>query len=129
VTKEIKVLVLDDEAIVCERLKEFFEAKDLLVETFTNSATAIERMKETNFDVVVTDMKMPGPTGMDVLQFIKNNRPSTQVIIISAYSLADKFREAEAMGVYEYVTKPFQLSNLYNLVVKAAKRAKKQKIS
>jgi DNA-binding NtrC family response regulator len=129
VAKEIEVLVLDDESIVCERLKEFFEAKDLLVETFTNSEMAIERMKAKGFDVVVTDMKMPGPTGMDVLQFIKNNRPSTQVIIISAYSLAEKFREAEAIGAYEYVTKPFQLSNLYNLVVKAAKRAKKQKTS
>jgi DNA-binding NtrC family response regulator len=128
VAKEIEVLVLDDEAIVCERLKDYFETKDLLVETFTNSAKAIERLKEKGFDVVVTDMKMPGPTGMDVLEFIKQNRPSTQVIIISAFSLADKFREAEAMGAYEYVTKPFQLSNLYNLVVKAAKRAKKQKI-
>jgi len=129
VAKEIEVLVLDDEAIVCERLKDFFEAKDLIVEAFTESEKAIERMKKKNFDVVVTDMKMPGRTGMDVLQFIKDNHPSTQVIIISAYSLIDKFRDAEAMGVYEYVTKPFQLSNIYNLVVKAAKRAKKQKIS
>jgi DNA-binding NtrC family response regulator len=129
VTKEIEVLVLDDEAIVCERLKEFFGAKGLFVEAFTESEKAIARLKEKNFDVVVTDMKMPGPTGMDVLQFIKDNHPSTQVIIISAYSLIDKFREAEAMGVYEYVTKPFQLSNIYNLVVKASKRAKKQKIS
>lgn len=126
--KEIEVLVLDDESIVCERLKEFFEAKNLLVEVFTESQKAIERMKEKKFDVVVTDMKMPGPTGMDVLQFLKDNQPSTQVIIISAYSLIDKFREAEAMGAYEYVTKPFQLLNIYNLVVKAAKRAKKQKI-
>jgi DNA-binding NtrC family response regulator len=129
VAKEIEVLVLDDEAIVCERLKDHFETKDLLVETFTDSEKAIERLKEKDFDVVVTDMKMPGPSGMDVLEFIKQNQPSTQVIIISAFSLADKFREAEAMGAYEYVTKPFQLSNLYNLVIKASKRAKKQKIS
>lgn len=124
--KNIEVLVLDDEAIVCERLKKFLEDKGLTVEAFTESARAVARLREKKFDVVVTDMKMPGPTGMDVLKFIKGEQPSTQAIVITAYGAIENFRETEALGAFEYVTKPFQIANIYNLIVKAAKRAKKE---
>lgn len=125
--KNIEVLVLDDEAIVCERLKEFLEGKGLQVEAFTESARAVARLREKKFDVVVTDMKMPGPTGMDVLKFIKEEQPSTQAIVITAYGAIESFRDTEALGAFEYVTKPFQIANIYNLILKAAKRAKKEK--
>lgn len=124
VDKKITVLVLDDESIVCDRLKDFLEPKDISVETFTESDKAIERLKETAFDVVVTDMKMPGSSGMDVLRIVKETQPATQVIIISAYSVIGKLREAEALGSYHYLTKPFQLSALHALIKKAAKHAK-----
>jgi DNA-binding NtrC family response regulator len=127
VGKNIEVLVLDDEAIVCERLKEFLEGKGLQVEAFTESAGAVARLREKKFDVVVTDMKMPGPTGMDVLKFIKEEQPSTQAIVITAYGAIESFRDTEALGAFEYVTKPFQIANIYNLILKAAKRAKKEK--
>jgi DNA-binding NtrC family response regulator len=126
VGKDIEVLVLDDEAIVCERLKEFLEGKGLQVEAFTESAKAVARLREKRFNVVVTDMKMPGPTGMDVLKFIKEEQPSTQAIVITAYGAIESFRDTEALGAFEYVTKPFQIANIYNLILKAAKRAKKE---
>jgi DNA-binding NtrC family response regulator len=125
VGRNIEVLVLDDEAIVCERLKEFLDGKGLKVETFTESARAVARLREKKFDVVVTDMKMPGPTGMDVLKFIKGEQPSTQAIVITGYGAIESFRETEALGAYDYVTKPFKVADIYNLIVKAAKHAKK----
>src|SRR4030042_4291433 len=125
-SKNIEVLVLDDEAIVCERLKEFLEAKGLKVEVFTESARAVARLREKKFDVVVTEMKMPGPTGIDVLKFIKGEQPSTQAIVITAYGALESFRKTEALGAYDYVTKPFKVADVYNLIVKAAKRAKKE---
>ena len=118
--------MIDDEEIVCERLRDFLTAKGLDVEAFTESEKAVTRMKEKTFDVVITDLKMDGPTGVDVLRFIQDTQPSTMGILITAYGQIEKVREAEVFGAFEVVHKPFQLSDIYKLVLKAAKRAKKQ---
>lgn len=123
--KNIKVMVLDDEPVVCERLKEFLDAKELDVETFTDSQKAIDRLKEEPFDVVVTDLKMAGHTGMDVLRFIRDERPATQVILITAYGQLEVFHEAQVLGAYEVVNKPFKMADIHKLVKKAAKRKRK----
>jgi DNA-binding NtrC family response regulator len=121
--KNIKVLVLDDEEIVCERLKEFLEEKGIEVEAFTDSQKAISRMEEEKFNVVVTDLKMAGPTGMDVLRFIRDKLPSTKGILITAYGMMEQYREAQLLDAFEIVHKPFQMAELYKLIKKAAKRA------
>jgi len=126
VDKPIEVLVIDDEAIVCDRLKEFLVGKGLRVETFTESDQGIARMKEKTFDVVVTDLKMSGPTGMDVLRLIRETQPTTLGILITAYGQFEAVREAEVLDAFEVVHKPFQLSEIHKLILKAAKRAKKR---
>jgi DNA-binding NtrC family response regulator len=122
---QFEVMVVDDEAIVCERLKECFEKNDLLVETFTTSQAAVERLAQKYFDVVVTDLKMKGPNGLDVLQLVRQKEQGTQVIIITAYSSIEAAREAEFSGVFELVDKPFQMDVLTKLVKKAPGKARK----
>ncbi len=122
---EAEVLIIDDESIVCERLKEFLESKSLYVETFTDSEKAIERLNEKQFDVVVTDYKMAGKTGMDVLLSVKENSPETQVIMITAYATIEKIRGAETVGVFEFINKPFKMSSMYKLITRAAKITRK----
>ncbi len=122
----LEVLVIDDEAIVCDRLKEFLTGKGLHVEAFTESEKAIARMQEKTFDVVVTDLKMSGPSGMDVLRLIQETQPAMVGILITAYGQFERVREAEALGAFEVVHKPFQLSEIHKLILKAAKRAKKR---
>ena len=123
--ESVEVMVLDDEAIVGERLKDFLEDKGLAVEAFTDSQQAIERIKEKTFDVVVSDYKMEGPTGFDVLRFINEQSPQTQVIIISAYATIERLRESQALTAFEFVNKPFQMNDLYKIVSKAARRKRK----
>jgi DNA-binding NtrC family response regulator len=118
--------VIDDEAIVCDRLKEFLTGKGLHVEAFTESEKAVARMQEKTFDVVVTDLKMSGPSGMDVLRLIRETQPSTVGILITAYGQFEKVREAEALDAAEVIHKPFQLSEIHASVLKAAKRARKR---
>lgn len=121
----VEVLVLDDEAIVCERLKSQLEKSDFNVETFTDSQMALDRLTEKTFDVVVTDLKMEGPTGLDVLHFVRDHSRGTQVIIITGYASMEAAREADYTGVYEFIQKPFRLDKMAGMVKKAAKKAVK----
>jgi len=121
-----QVLVLDDEDVVCDRLKEHLEKRDFEVETFLDSQTAIDRLAEKTFDVVITDMKMEGPTGLDVLHFIRRQSPATQVIIITGYGSIETIREAEYGGAFEFINKPFTASAIEALTRKAAKKARRQ---
>lgn len=123
---DIDVLILDDEPIVCERLKEYMEKKGVSVETFTESSKALERIGEKNFDVIVTDFKMEGPTGIDVLVTVKKSASPAEVIIITGYGSSDTYREAEAVGAFSFVFKPFRMEEIYKLVMKAAKKARKR---
>ncbi len=125
--KAIEALLIDDEAIVCDRLKEFLSSKGVNVEAFTESERALARMKEKTFDVVITDLKMNGPTGLDILQYIREAQPSTEGILITAYGMIESVHEAKMLEAFEVVHKPFQLAEIHKLVVKAAKRARKNR--
>ena len=120
---DIDVMVLDDEPTVCERLKDFFEKDGMKVETFTESSKAVERLAQQRFHVVVTDLKMKGPTGIDVLVAVKNQNLPTEVIVITGYRTMDATRAAECVGAYAFLDKPFRLEQLRDLVKKAAKKA------
>ena len=124
--RSAEVLVLDDEEIVCTRVEEYLEKKGFSVETFMDSQEALNRLAEKNFDVVVTDLKMNGPTGLDVLRYVQNNSPTTEVIIITAYASIEVAKEAEIVGSFGVVCKPFQLQEVHRLVKQAAKKAMKQ---
>jgi DNA-binding NtrC family response regulator len=120
---DIEVMVLDDEPTVCERLKDFLEKNGMKVETFTESSTAVERLVHKRFQVVVTDLKMKGPTGIDVLVEVKRQNLPTEVIVITGYRTMDATRAAECVGAYAFLDKPFRLEQLRDLVKKAAKKA------
>lgn len=121
--KDKLVMVLDDESLVGERLKPALEKQGFTVEVFTESQKALDRLKEKSFHVVVTDLKMKGPDGLDVLGFVKRHRPGCQVVLITGYGSFEQARQAEAVGVFEFVCKPFKLGELCKLVAKAAKKA------
>jgi len=121
--RNARVMVIDDEEIVCRRLRERLEREGLEVETFTESARAVDRLAEASFEVVVTDLKMKAPDGLDVLHHVRRTSPSTQVIIVTGYATIESSREAEYGGVYGFVSKPFRLDEVASMVKKAAKKA------
>jgi DNA-binding NtrC family response regulator len=121
----IEVLVLDDEAIVGERLKDHLEKKDYLVETFTESKKALDRLAEKEFDVVITDLKMEAPGGLEVLRHVRDHTEGTQVIMITGFGSMEAVREAEFSGVFEFVHKPFSAKDLEAATKKAATKARR----
>jgi DNA-binding NtrC family response regulator len=121
VKKDLFVMVLDDEPIVGERLKPVLEKRGFQVETFTESQKALERLREKKFHVLVTDLKMSGPSGMDILRYLKDHQCETQAIVITGYATIERAREAQYLNA-EFVTKPFKLEQMVKLVAKAAKK-------
>lgn len=121
--KDISVMVLDDEPIVGERLQPVLEKEGFQVEVFTDSQKALKRLEEKNFQILVTDLKMSGPTGMDVLKYLKDHKRDTETIMITGYATIERAREAEILNA-KFVTKPFKLDQIVKLVNKAAKKFK-----
>jgi two-component system C4-dicarboxylate transport response regulator DctD len=122
---ETRVMVVDDEKIVCDRLRDHLEKSDFRVTSFTDSRQALAALDEGHFHVVVTDLRMAGPSGLDVLLNVRQRGHPTQVIIITGYGSIEAAREAEAVGAYDFVCKPFELKDLTKKVKKAAKRARR----
>ena len=118
--KQIEILVLDDEEIVCARLKPALEKEGYRVQTFTDSRKARECLETRSFDVVVTDLKMAEIDGMQLFQYIKDKWPSTKVIIISGFATVEVTREAFQAGVSDVIAKPFKISQLKALIKRVA---------
>ncbi len=123
---KIEVLVLDDEAIVGERLKDHLERHNMVVETFTKPQEAIVRMREKTFDVIVTDIRMEGIDGIDILAAVKQSPLPSEVILITGYGSFETLRAAEAIGTFDYVNKPFKLEEIQKKIEKAAAKARKR---
>lgn len=115
-----RILILDDERIVCDRLRLALEKLGFVVETYTEGTKAVARLAEQRFDILVTDLKMPGICGMDIVTFARGNCPSTKVIVITGFATTDTAEQALAQGAVEFIPKPFKMSYLRDLIVRLA---------
>lgn len=122
--EKTRVLVLDDEPIVCKRLKPALEKGGFEVETFTRSAKAVERVEAQTFDIVITDLKMEGVDGIQFLTKVKEQSPTTEVIVITGFATMDTAKESYQKGVFDFIAKPFKLAAILDVVKKAEQRIK-----
>jgi len=113
-----KVIVLDDEPIVCERLRPALEKIGFYVETYNDSQKVIDRFSEEKFDVVVTDLKMRKPDGLEVMEYLREHSPSTKVIIITGFATVDTARQAIKGGAVDFIAKPFKIRELCDLILR-----------
>lgn len=114
-----RLLVVDDEAIVGKRLSQVFSKIGFEVETYTESPAAMAAMATKPFDVVVTDLKMDGMDGMEVLRRVRALNPKTQVIIITGYASPETADLAKEEGVFKFLAKPFRLDELKQVIFRA----------
>ena len=110
----MKLLIVDDEIEICEFLKSFFEERDYEVVTATSGTEAIEMVEKMKPSVVLLDIKMPGMSGIQALEAIKQKFPRTKVIMVTAIETRDKIEECLRLGADNYITKPLSLEYLEN---------------
>ena len=115
----IEILVIDDEQIVGERLKASLEKDGYALETYTDPVTALDRIKEKVFDVVVTDIRMDNLDGIKVLEEVRKMSHRTKVIIITGYATLEIAREALTKGAFDFIAKPFKLKEIRQAIQKA----------
>jgi len=102
-----KVLVVDDDAVVGKSFNRVLsEKKGYVVTTVENAHEALKQMREQSFDVVFTDIKMPGMDGVELAERVKASQPWTPVVIITGYGTTENEVRAKAAGVSDFVRKP-----------------------
>jgi len=117
--RKTQILILDDEPIVWKRLKPALEKAGYEVEAFTQSSSAMRRVQEKEFDIVVTDLKMEGVDGMAFLTDVKARSPKTEVIVITGFATMETAKESFQKGVFDFVAKPFKRGELLEIIRKA----------
>ncbi len=114
-----RVLVIDDEAIVRVSCQRVLEPEGFEVDVTARGDEALEMMQSKQYDVVLTDLKMPDMDGLEVLKEIKKRWPEVQVIIITGYGTISTAVQAIKLGAYDYIEKPFTPEDILNVVKKA----------
>lgn len=120
--ERMQILILDDEPIVCKRLRPAFQKAGYDVETFTDSASAMARIEQKHYDIVITDLKMQGMDGMKLLTRVKELWPETHVIVITGFATPETAKESFTKGAFDFVAKPFKLSDILETVRRLANK-------
>jgi two-component system response regulator HydG len=116
------ILVVDDAPDTLELLRRNLESQDYQVLTASTATEAISILETTNIDVVVTDLKLPGVNGLDLIRHIKENYSDTEVMMITGYASIEGAVEAVKIGAEEYLAKPFTDEELYSAVNRAIEK-------
>lgn len=122
----MRALVIDDEQIVLDSIKKILEPEKYDVDVSLDSRRGLELALTKNYDVVLTDIRMPYIGGMRVLRDIKRAKPSLPVIIITGYATVKSAVQAMKLGATDYIEKPFTPEELVNAVRKTLEIAKKK---
>ncbi|MCD6269380.1 MAG: sigma-54-dependent Fis family transcriptional regulator, partial [Deltaproteobacteria bacterium] len=115
----VKVLVVDDEDVIRRGICRVMEGRGYQAEAAESGYGAVEKLQKTPFSIVITDLKMPGMDGIEVLKAIKILQPEVPVIIITGYSTVDTAVEAMKNGAFDYIAKPFTPDQMIEMVEKA----------
>ena len=107
-----RVLIVDDEQSMCELLEVDLRMRDFKTAWFTSADEAFQALSKESFDVVLTDLNMPGGGGIDLCERIVANRPDIPVIVMTAFGSLETAIAAIRAGAYDFVTKPIEMNLL-----------------
>jgi two-component system, NtrC family, response regulator AtoC len=120
-TKQHSILIVDDEQGVCDLLTRLFEREGYVVEHTTDSLKAADLVKSLKPNCLLLDVIMPKIAGVEVLASVRLVHPEIKVIMITGHGNLETAMESMKLGAYDYVTKPFDLAFIKELVARAVK--------
>ncbi|MFH1230478.1 MAG: sigma-54 dependent transcriptional regulator, partial [Planctomycetota bacterium] len=119
-----RILVIDDEEIVRESLSDWLKKFGYYVETAENGTKGLEKIRNSNWTIMLVDLKLPDIGGLEILREARKIQPNSVVIIITAYATVDTAIQAMKDGAYDYVTKPFDPDEINIIIQKVIEHQK-----
>jgi len=113
------ILIVDDEPPVCKSVSRALATEGYKVESALSAEEALKKAEGSDYDVVITDLMMPGLNGMDLLKIVAERMPRTKVIMITGYPSVKSAVEAVRLGAFDYIPKPFTPKEIRGLVSRA----------
>jgi DNA-binding NtrC family response regulator len=120
---EFKILIAEDDAMVSDVIMKFLSEEGYSVVSSNDGLEAIKLLRLEDINMVLTDLRMPGADGMEVLRTAVQTNPKMPVVLITAYGTLDTALEAMKEGAYDYIVKPFVMQQLLLVVRNAYKMA------
>jgi len=122
----IKILLVDDERGITDSLKDFFGQRGFAVGIANSGEEAIEAVKKTRPDIIFLDIRMRGMSGLDALEKIKQMDKTIKVIMLTIHEEKEIIAKAKELGADEYITKPFRVDYLEEVVIKKVQELLKE---
>ena len=119
-----RILIVEDEKSMREVLRILLEGEGYEVTTASDSVDAASLLNRDIFNMVITDIKMPGMSGFDILKKVMETSPATIVIMITAFGTTESAVQAMQLCAYDYIHKPFKIDEIRTVVRKALERHK-----
>jgi DNA-binding NtrC family response regulator len=116
----LRVLVVDDEEELVEALVERLNMRGIEAQGVTTGAEALKLVAEDGFDVVLVDVKMPPPGGLDVLRQIKESWPHMAVVVLTGHGSVQDAELGTQLGAFAYLMKPFDIDELTAILLRAS---------
>ena len=120
--KKKKILVVDDEINVCKSIRQAILTEDCDVDMALSGEEALKKDEMKKYDLVITDLMMPGISGIDLLKSLKNKRPEINIIMVTGYPTIKTAVKSIKIGAFDYIPKPFAPNDLRSLVARAFKK-------
>jgi len=110
------ILLVEDDIGMQEVLRDILVDEGFKITTAENGKKALTELENKNFDLVLTDLKMPQMDGMEFLEYIEKEHPATKVIVITAYGEKDTYNKAKYLGAFEFLSKSIRVEELKKVI-------------
>ncbi len=119
-----RILVVDDELPVCKSISSALAPESYEIDTALSAEEALKKEEQCEYDVVITDLMMPGLSGLDLLKALRDRRPEVKVIMVTGYPSIESAVQSIKFGAFDYIPKPFTPNDLRSLVARALESRK-----
>jgi len=120
--KKAKVLIVDDEVAFADNIAKLISKRGYEVTTVNNGQSAVEALDESDFDIIILDLKMPGLDGLATLKLIKGKRPGVEVIILTGHGSMESGIDGIQLGAFDFIMKPVRFEDLHEKIRQAYQR-------